>query len=258
MAALARSTNATAWTRALSKTRVPPPLFHRQPQIDAAAPALSTADRRWNGSRGSCGSRRTYLTKREARAADIENLAEEKQMGIFKDRLGALVAATASAGKESVRRQESADVRASGSSGLMSFALGGVQPEVTDSEAGVGAFAAAAAESKRVRRRLSAAGLDEGSFRVALDAAVATMALHRESRIASMLGEGFYTIGPCGEEGLGAVGWVWALGTSHARMEERSGGCDARASRVLEEERSDGRARACHGRRYGAMRWDGV
>jgi 2-oxoisovalerate dehydrogenase E1 component len=37
---------------------------------------------------------------------------------------------------------------------------------------------------------------------------MATFALHVEARQASALGEGFYTIGPCGEELLGAVGLV--------------------------------------------------
>ena len=41
---------------------------------------------------------------------------------------------------------------------------------------------------------------------VLVDAALATFALHVESRIASAIGEGFYTIGPCGEEALAAVG----------------------------------------------------
>jgi len=35
-----------------------------------------------------------------------------------------------------------------------------------------------------------------------------TFALHIEARIASAIGEGFYTIGPCGEEALAAVGLV--------------------------------------------------
>ena len=38
-----------------------------------------------------------------------------------------------------------------------------------------------------------------------VDGAFSTFLLHVESRIASLLGEGFYTIGPCGEENLGAV-----------------------------------------------------
>ena len=39
-----------------------------------------------------------------------------------------------------------------------------------------------------------------------LDAAMATFALHVESRIAALVGKGFYTIGPCGEEMLSAIG----------------------------------------------------
>ena len=39
-----------------------------------------------------------------------------------------------------------------------------------------------------------------------MDAGFATFLLHVEARIASLLGQGFYTIGPCGEEMLSAVG----------------------------------------------------
>lgn len=39
-----------------------------------------------------------------------------------------------------------------------------------------------------------------------LDAAMATFHLHIESRIASLCGQGFYTIGPCGEEMLASIG----------------------------------------------------
>lgn len=39
----------------------------------------------------------------------------------------------------------------------------------------------------------------------ALDAGILTFLLHCEARIASSLGHGFYTIGPCGEELLAAV-----------------------------------------------------
>jgi hypothetical protein len=42
----------------------------------------------------------------------------------------------------------------------------------------------------------------------ALQAGMATFALHVEARCASAMGEGFYTIGPCGEELLSAVGLV--------------------------------------------------
>ena len=41
---------------------------------------------------------------------------------------------------------------------------------------------------------------------VTLDAAMATFCLHVESRIAALVGKGFYTIGPCGEELLSAIG----------------------------------------------------
>ena len=43
-------------------------------------------------------------------------------------------------------------------------------------------------------------------YRLSLEASMATMALHVNARIASSVGKGFYTIGPCGEESLSAVG----------------------------------------------------
>lgn len=42
-------------------------------------------------------------------------------------------------------------------------------------------------------------------YRRALDAALATFGLHVESRIAALMGQGFYTIGPCGEEALSSA-----------------------------------------------------
>lgn len=42
--------------------------------------------------------------------------------------------------------------------------------------------------------------LSESQILLTLDAAMATFHLHVESRIASLCGQGFYTIGPCGEE----------------------------------------------------------
>mmetsp|Transcript_35105 Transcript_35105/g.100836 ORF Transcript_35105/g.100836 Transcript_35105/m.100836 type:complete len:796 (+) Transcript_35105:71-2458(+) len=50
------------------------------------------------------------------------------------------------------------------------------------------------------------AGLTNEDVRLALDASIATFHLHIESRIANHCGEGFYTIGPCGEELLSGVG----------------------------------------------------
>jgi TPP-dependent pyruvate/acetoin dehydrogenase alpha subunit/pyruvate/2-oxoglutarate/acetoin dehydrogenase E1 component len=48
--------------------------------------------------------------------------------------------------------------------------------------------------------------MDSSQIRSCLDAAMATFCLHIESRIASMIGHGFYTIGPCGEEALSSIG----------------------------------------------------
>jgi hypothetical protein len=45
-------------------------------------------------------------------------------------------------------------------------------------------------------------------IRVSIDAAIATFHLHVESRIASLCGQGFYTIGPCGEEMLCSIGYA--------------------------------------------------
>ncbi|KAL9190817.1 hypothetical protein ACHAXT_000523 [Thalassiosira profunda] len=45
-------------------------------------------------------------------------------------------------------------------------------------------------------------------IRTSLDAAMATFHLHVESRIASLCGQGYYTIGPRGEEMLGSIGYA--------------------------------------------------
>jgi 2-oxoisovalerate dehydrogenase E1 component len=46
----------------------------------------------------------------------------------------------------------------------------------------------------------------KNDYRLSLEASMATFALHVNARIASSVGKGFYTIGPCGEESLSAVG----------------------------------------------------
>lgn len=53
---------------------------------------------------------------------------------------------------------------------------------------------------------LAAAGLTAETAQQVLQAGLATMVIHVESRIAALLGQGFYTIGPGGEELLGAIG----------------------------------------------------
>lgn len=50
------------------------------------------------------------------------------------------------------------------------------------------------------------AGMSNEDVMTVLEAGMATFALHVESRVSSMLGQGFYTIGPCGEELVGALG----------------------------------------------------
>jgi TPP-dependent pyruvate/acetoin dehydrogenase alpha subunit/pyruvate/2-oxoglutarate/acetoin dehydrogenase E1 component len=47
--------------------------------------------------------------------------------------------------------------------------------------------------------------LTHGQMKTILDASLATFHLHVESRIAALCGEGYYTIGPCGEEMLSAA-----------------------------------------------------
>ncbi|MDP2434318.1 MAG: thiamine pyrophosphate-dependent enzyme [archaeon] len=53
---------------------------------------------------------------------------------------------------------------------------------------------------------LEESGMSREQVRTVLKLGMATQLLHREARVASFLGKGFYTIGPCGEELLGAVG----------------------------------------------------
>lgn len=53
---------------------------------------------------------------------------------------------------------------------------------------------------------LSHSGFSLQSADTCLTAGLLTFALHIEARVASAIGEGFYTIGPCGEEALAAVG----------------------------------------------------
>jgi 2-oxoisovalerate dehydrogenase E1 component len=47
--------------------------------------------------------------------------------------------------------------------------------------------------------------LTVNQYKTVVDAGLITFLLHCEARIASSLGQGFYTIGPCGEESLSAV-----------------------------------------------------
>jgi len=48
--------------------------------------------------------------------------------------------------------------------------------------------------------------LTRDQYLTCMTAAFTTQFLHTEARVASLLGQGFYTIGPCGEELLAAVG----------------------------------------------------
>jgi TPP-dependent pyruvate/acetoin dehydrogenase alpha subunit/pyruvate/2-oxoglutarate/acetoin dehydrogenase E1 component len=58
--------------------------------------------------------------------------------------------------------------------------------------------------------------LSDSQYRIALDAAMATFSLHVHARIASLVGHGFYTIGPCGEELLSAAALAWTENDSTA------------------------------------------
>jgi pyruvate/2-oxoglutarate/acetoin dehydrogenase E1 component/TPP-dependent pyruvate/acetoin dehydrogenase alpha subunit len=49
--------------------------------------------------------------------------------------------------------------------------------------------------------------MSRSQIRTTLDASMATFALHLHARIASLVGQGFYTIGPCGEELLSSAAW---------------------------------------------------
>jgi TPP-dependent pyruvate/acetoin dehydrogenase alpha subunit/pyruvate/2-oxoglutarate/acetoin dehydrogenase E1 component len=51
--------------------------------------------------------------------------------------------------------------------------------------------------------------LSRDHYMLSLDAAMATFLLHVNARVASMVGQGYYTIGPCGEEALASAGVVF-------------------------------------------------
>eukprot|EP00011_Vannellida_sp_DIVA3-517-6-12_P005003 CAMPEP_0114614132 /NCGR_PEP_ID=MMETSP0168-20121206/5492_1 /TAXON_ID=95228 ORGANISM="Vannella sp., Strain DIVA3 517/6/12" /NCGR_SAMPLE_ID=MMETSP0168 /ASSEMBLY_ACC=CAM_ASM_000044 /LENGTH=776 /DNA_ID=CAMNT_0001825163 /DNA_START=60 /DNA_END=2390 /DNA_ORIENTATION=- len=55
---------------------------------------------------------------------------------------------------------------------------------------------------------LSAAGMSEAQYKTVVTAGFCTSLLHKEARVASLLGQGFYTIGPGGEEVLGAASFA--------------------------------------------------
>lgn len=55
-------------------------------------------------------------------------------------------------------------------------------------------------------KRFETSGMSKDDLRLVVDAGMITFLLHVESRIASSVGQGFYTIGPCGEELVAAVG----------------------------------------------------
>jgi len=50
--------------------------------------------------------------------------------------------------------------------------------------------------------------LTNGQWNTTIDAMLATFAVHVESRVAALLGKGFYTIGPCGEEALASAAFA--------------------------------------------------
>ena len=110
----------------------------------------------------------SYLDKRGLKAKDLAALAEVRQAAIFSDQLSA----------------------------------GACEPYGAHSGNG----GSTNPNSMAGPELLSVASTSE--VRAALQAGMATFALHVEARVASALGAGFYTIGPCGEELLAAVGLV--------------------------------------------------
>ena len=76
-------------------------------------------------------------------------------------------------------------------------------PEVVQRSALEGALRSPASLPRREGRVVS---LSDAQTRTLVDAGLATFLLHVEARVAAYCGEGFYTIGPCGEECLGAAG----------------------------------------------------
>eukprot|EP00039_Didymoeca_costata_P012091 m.172946 g.172946 ORF g.172946 m.172946 type:complete len:817 (+) comp15379_c0_seq5:135-2585(+) len=61
-------------------------------------------------------------------------------------------------------------------------------------------------ESIAGRKKMVEAGMSESQCREVVTAGLVTMVLHVEARVAAALGEGFYTIGPGGEELMGCIG----------------------------------------------------
>ena len=51
-------------------------------------------------------------------------------------------------------------------------------------------------------------GIENKDMNALVDAGLLTFLGHCESRVASLLGKGFYTIGPCGEEMMAILGLV--------------------------------------------------
>ena len=60
-------------------------------------------------------------------------------------------------------------------------------------------------EAGDAKRRLDDSGMNAEQFINVIDSGLMTQLLHMEARIASSMGKGFYTIGPCGEELLAAA-----------------------------------------------------
>jgi len=61
-------------------------------------------------------------------------------------------------------------------------------------------------KSGNIKAKSPRFALSPAEYKTALTAGLSTFAVHVQSRIASLNGEGFYTIGPCGEELIGGVG----------------------------------------------------
>lgn len=71
---------------------------------------------------------------------------------------------------------------------------------------------------------------------------MATMALHVHARIAASVGKGFYTIGPCGEESLSAIGMLLEKGDSSSLHYRHTAVSLARQWRAEKQEQHGGGA----------------
>ena len=80
-----------------------------------------------------------------------------------------------------------------------------VQQRIKFRERLLGATSTASRRTPISSTHVNTTGHQHHQFLKTVDAGLLTFLLHCEARIASSLGYGFYTIGPCGEELLGSI-----------------------------------------------------